>query len=458
MKIVLTHGYFLQEDAKEQEIMRPYPPLGLLYITGYLRDKEIACEVFDSTFETNETWKAFMLKNKPDIVLFYTNLMTKINVLKLNSWLKSINPNCVSVIGGPDVTYNLENYLQQQFDYSIIGEGEQTAHELIRSLSLNEEVNAISGLAYLNNGKLIQTAPRIKLKEMGDLPLPARDAIPLEKYLNVWKKHHGKSTANISTQRGCPYTCKWCSTAVYGQSYRRRPAALVVEEIQLLQSNYGVEALWFVDDVFTISHKWLSSLHSEMIQKNVKIDFEIITRAERLNEGILKMLKEMGCFRIWIGAESGSQRIIDAMDRRVSVEDVREKIKLTQQYGIEAGTFIMIGYPGETQDDIFETVNHLKLAPPDQFTITLAYPIKGTGLYEEIAEDIVETPEWTTSTDRDINFKRSYDFEYYKHAVRYVTNSFHGYNQTKKGNRLKSNLHKVKAKVSLNRMKKISKC
>ena len=226
----------------------------------------------------------------------------------------------------------------------------------------------------------------------------------------------------------------------------------------MLIREYKPDALWFVDDVFTISHKWLSSLHSEMIQKNVKIDFEIITRAERLNEGILKMLKEMGCFRIWIGAESGSQRIIDAMDRRVSVEDVREKIKLTQQYGIEAGTFIMIGYPGETQDDIFETVNHLKLAPPDQFTITLAYPIKGTGLYEEIAEDLIETPEWTTSTDRDINFKRNYDFEYYKHAVRYVTNSFHGYNQTKKGNRLKSILHKVKAKVSLKRMKKISKC
>ncbi|MDG2331309.1 MAG: radical SAM protein [Flavobacteriales bacterium] len=458
MKIVLTHGYFLQEDEKEREIMRPYPPLGLLYIAGYLRDKDIACEVFDATFETHETWKAFMLKNKPDIVLFYTNLMTKINVLKLNTWLKSILPNCVSVIGGPDVTYNLENYLQQQFDYSIIGEGEQTAHELIQSLSLNEKVDAISGLAYLKNGKLIQTDSRIKLKEMGELPLPARNAIPLEKYLSVWKKFHGKATANISTQRGCPYTCKWCSTAVYGQSYRRRPAKLVVDEIQLLQENYGVEALWFVDDVFTISHKWLASLHDEMNNRNIQIDFEIITRAERLNEEVLKMLKEMGCFRIWIGAESGSQRIIDAMDRRVSVKDVREKIKLTQQHGIEAGTFIMIGYPGETQEDIFETVNHLKLAPPDQFTITLAYPIKGTGLYDQIAEDIIEAPEWTTSTDRDINFKRSYDFEYYKHAIRYVTNSFHGYNQTKKGNRLKSNLHKIKAIVSLNRMKKISKC
>ena len=458
MKIVLTHGYFLQEDEKEREIMRPYPPLGLLYIAGYLRDKDIACEVFDATFETHETWKAFMLKNKPDIVLFYTNLMTKINVLKLNTWLKSILPNCVSVIGGPDVTYNLENYLQQQFDYSIIGEGEQTAHELIQSLSLNEKVDAISGLAYLKNGKVIQTASRIKLKEMGELPLPARNAIPFEKYLHVWKKFHGKATANISTQRGCPYTCKWCSTAVYGQSYRRRPAKLVVDEILLLQENYGVEALWFVDDVFTISHKWLASLYDEMNNRNIQIDFEIITRAERLNEEVLKMLKEMGCFRIWIGAESGSQRIIDAMDRRVSVKDVREKIKLTQQHGIEAGTFIMIGYPGETQEDIFETVNHLKLAPPDQFTITLAYPIKGTGLYDEIAEDIIEAPEWTTSTDRDINFKRSYDFEYYKHAIRYVTNSFHGYNQTKKGNRLKSNLHNIKAKVSLNRMKKLSKC
>lgn len=458
MNVVLTHGYFIQEDAKEQQIMRPYPPLGLLYITGYLREKNVPCEVFDSTFESSETWQKFMFEFKPNVVMFYTNLMTKINVLKLNAWLKSNFPQCVSIIGGPDVTYNLENYLQQQFDYAIIGEGEQTAYELIKVLSTPSKIKNISGLAYLKNGELIKTEPRIKLKEMGDLPLPARDAIPLEKYLSVWKEFHGKATANISTQRGCPYTCKWCSTAVYGQSYRRRPAKLVVDEIQLLQENYGVEALWFVDDVFTISHKWLTSLHNEMTSRNVKIDFEIITRAERLNEEILKMLKEMGCFRIWIGAESGSQRIIDAMDRRVSIEDVREKIKLTQHQGMEAGTFIMIGYPGETQEDIFKTVTHLKIAPPDQFTITLAYPIKGTGLYEQIKDDIIQSPEWTTSTDRDIDFKRSYEIEYYKHAIRYVTNSFHGFNQNKKGKTLKSKLHKVKAKVSLYRMKKLSKC
>lgn len=457
MKVVLTHGYFLEEDAIEQSIMRPYPPLGILYIQSYLKENGINTAVFDSTFETRENWKNHMLQQQPEAVLFYTNLMTKVNLIQLNKWLKENLPNVTSVIGGPDVTYNLDNYLSYGFDFCVIGEGEQTSLELIESLIGGTKPDQVDGIAFLENGVTVQTPSRKKLKDLTELPVPARGDIPFHKYLDVWKKHHGKATANISTQRGCPYTCKWCSTAVYGQSYRRRPAKQVVEEIKELQDNYGVEALWFVDDVFTVSHKWIGSLYEEFKKESINTEFEIITRAERLNEEVVRMLKEMGCFRIWIGAESGSQRIVDAMDRRVSVDDVRNKINLTQQYGIEAGTFIMVGYPEETQEDILETVEHLKQATPDQFTITLAYPIKGTDLYAEIEDRITQAPDWASSTDRDIDFTRTYNREYYKHAIRYITNSYNGFKQGKEGNALKSKVHMAKARVSLQMMNRLRK-
>ena len=174
--------------------------------------------------------------------------------------------------------------------------------------------------------------------------------------------------------------------------------------------------------MFTVSHKWLKEFHDEVIKEKLDFSYEIITRADRLDEEAIKLLKATGCFRIWIGAESGSQKIIDAMDRRVDVVQVREMIKLTRSYGIEAGTFIMLGYPGETIDDINETIQHLKASDPDYYTITIAYPIKGTELYQEIENDITTNFEWSQSTDRDIDFKRTYSKKYYEYAVRLVYN------------------------------------
>ena len=159
-----------------------------------------------------------------------------------------------------------------------------------------------------------------------------------------------------------------------------------------------------------------------MKKRGIKIPFECITRAERMNEGALKQLKSAGCFRIWIGAESGSQRIIDLMKRQVDINKVRDMMQMTQQFGIEAGTFIMVGYPTETKEDIDLTIEYLKAANPDSFTITVAYPIKGTGLYAQIEKDIIVQPDWASSTDRDIDFKRTYDRKFYDYAVRKIVN------------------------------------
>lgn len=446
MKIVLTHGYFLHEDEKELEIMRPYPTLGLLYVNAYLKQNGKSVVVLDSTFITKKEWFDILEKEQPTILAFYTNLMTKLNVVMLVKEIKARLPNLKLIVGGPDVTYNLNNYLSAGFDFAIIGEGEQTMLELCEAIENGASVNEIQGIAFQENTETIQTKARTKIKELKTLPFPDRDAIPIEKYLEVWKTHHGMRTLNISTQRGCPYTCKWCSTAVYGQSYRRNTPEQVVAEILEMKEKYAVEALWFVDDVFTVSHKWLKELHAEFEKNGLTIPFECITRAERLNDNVLKQLKDMGCFRIWIGAESGSQRIIDKMDRKVTLESVQTMMNRTQELGMEAGTFIMVGYPGEEHEDIVATMEHIKKCNPSYLTITQAYPIKGTAMYNEIKGDIFSDLNWETSTDRDIKFKLPYSDKYYKSAIQYLVNGWHA---NKKG----SLKHSIKSKVAYGLMK-----
>lgn len=446
MSILLTHAYYLSSDVKERQIMKPYPPLGLLYVSGYLLSKGIANEVFDSTFYSQAQQLDFILGKKPEVIAIYTNLMTKIEVVRLIGILKTDQYGFPKIIlGGPDVTYNVENYLNAGADFLVIGEGEETTCELYSAIQNHTDFNSIDGIAFRKNGTIIQTAARTKFRELDELPLPNRDAIPNEKYLQTWKQNHGESSMTISTQRGCPYTCKWCSTAVYGQSYRRRPAHQVAAEMKMLKEKYNPDAIWFVDDVFTISHKWLTTFHEEVIKQKAQIRFECITRAERLNEEILQLLKEAGCFRIWIGAESGSQKIIDRMDRRVDVNHVKKMIQQTNALGIETGTFIMVGYPGETEADIDQTIQYLKEANPSQYTITVAYPIKGTSLYAEIENDITVQPNWQTSTDRQIDFKRNYPRKYYDYAVKKVVNEVESFREFQKGNTLKAIRFKTKS-------------
>jgi radical SAM superfamily enzyme YgiQ (UPF0313 family) len=448
MSILLTHTYYLFEDAKEQSIMRPYAPLGLLYISSYLNEHNVENHVYDSTFYSKEEQLNFIKEKQPKVVAIYTNLMTKINVVSLVEILKTEASYGFPkiILGGPDITYNCENYLNTGADFLIIGEGEQTTLELYQAIINEEDVSEITGIAYFENGELKKTPPRVKMKSLKELPLPNRAAIPVEKYLEAWKTHHGKSSMTVSTQRGCPYTCKWCSTAVYGQSYRRRPADLVAEELKMLKETYNPDGIWFVDDVFTVSHKWIEKFHEEVIKQDAIIPFECITRAERLNDHVLQLLKEAGCFRIWIGAESGSQKIIDAMDRRVDVDVVKTAIQKTNALGIESGTFIMVGYPGEDEQDINETIDYLKAANPTHFTITVAYPIKGTSLYNEIEDKITVQPEWNTSTDRDIDFTRTYSRKFYDFAVRRIVNEVN-YNKELLKGKDRSLLTSVKLKT-----------
>ena len=357
--------------------MKPYVPLGILYLAAYLEQRGTAVEVFDTTFASRPALERRLLDARPDVVGVYTNLMTKISVLAIVRFIRS-RPELAHtrvVLGGPEVTHHVDRFLEHGADVIVIGEGEETTHALVgawREGGPNAPLGDIPGLAFRDGvtRETVRTAPRGLLKSLDELPMPKREAVDLQPYLDAWRTRHGSNAVSVSTMRGCPYSCRWCSRAVYGESYRRRSANLVADEIQLIVDRYHPDSLWFVDDVFTINHSWLAALTDELARRNLRVPYECITRADRLNERAVGLLQQSGCFRVWIGAESGSQKILDAMDRRVTVEQVRDMIQLAKKHGIETGTFIMLGYPGETEADIEATIEHLKAADPDQFTIT----------------------------------------------------------------------------------------
>lgn len=440
--------------------MKPYVPLGILCISAYLEEHGYDNNVFDSTFSSFEKLKQQLLAQRPDVIGIYTNLMTKLNVLRIIRFVKEQKELAHSkiILGGPEVRNHVSNFLASRANVLVLGEGEQTMHELVQFFDKKSDktLKEVSGIAFLNeNQEAIKTVPRANIRNIEELPFPNRKKVNLQLYFDAWKSKHGESAISVSTMRGCPYTCKWCSRAVYGQTYRRRSAIQVVEELATIKKDYSVDTIWFVDDVFTINHKWLRQFSDELQKQQLKIRYECISRSDRMNEEVIQLLKESGCFRIWIGAESGSQKVIDAMDRRVEVSQVRDMIQLSKKYGIQAGTFVMVGYPGETDEDVQLTLEHLKRSDPDQYTITIAYPIKGTPLYEEVEHDFIEQLPWETSTDRQIDFKRTYSRKYYDYAVRWIYNEMTLHRSKSNGNfnLSKAAVYKIKSFASRSFMK-----
>ncbi len=439
MSVILTHAYYLAEDPREQRIMKPYVPLGILSIAAFLKQHGVQNEVIDTTFSDFQSHCTQIATLAPRVIGIYTNLMTRPNVIRLIRFIKSDSrlKNTSVILGGPEVRYSAENLLEAGADFIVNGEGEQTMLELsVHLLQGTGMLDQIHGIAFRKSGITITTPEREKLKNPDELPMPARNKVDMQRYFSTWKEHHGYSAISVSTMRGCPYTCRWCSRAVYGQSYRRRSPATVVAELKEIKNNYNADIIWFVDDVFTISHKWLREFRDALNAEGLMIRYECITRADRMNDEVIALLKDTGCFRVWIGAESGSQRIIDAMDRRVVVSQVREMIVKSRKAGLETGTFIMVGYPGETETDLVDTLEHLRASEPDHFTITVTYPIKGTPLYDETKPVFISEPDWETGTDRDIQFRRTYSPDYYKFAIRWINNSMAAY-------KLRNNPHAI---------------
>lgn len=421
MDILLTHGYFLDEDPHERLVMKPYPPLGILYLSSYLKAQGFDVAVFDSTFASIEAFGAYVARERPPVVGLYTNLMTKFNVLRMIAICKAHGARVV--LGGPEPPYYAAEYLARGADLIVKGEGELTLAELLPHLARRglNELDAVSGIVYRrDDGALIETPPRPLIPDLSAHPWPDREAIDIPRYMQTWKTHHGQSSVSVIHARGCPYTCTWCSHSVYGNTHRRRTPTDAADELLWIKERYNPDLIWYADDVFTINHRWLFEYHEALKGRGVRIPFECISRADRLNEQVVAALAEMGCFRLWNGSESGSQRVLDAMKRKVEVADVQAKTHLLQRHGIQTGMFIMLGYEGEEIRDLEETVEHLKRANPDLFLTTVAYPIKGTPYYAEVESRLLSDRAWEARSDRDLTVAGRRSRRFYRFATRWM--------------------------------------
>jgi radical SAM superfamily enzyme YgiQ (UPF0313 family) len=303
----------------------------------------------------------------------------------------------------------------------VLGEGEVTLQELLPVLrrGIDDEMKSIEGIAFRTpSGDICTTAPRAQIPNIDAQPWPARECVNIDRYLQTWRNAHGKGSVSIITARGCPYRCRWCSHQVFGMTHRRRKPELVVDEVEHLLKRYSPEMIWVADDVFTINHGWLRTYAAEMKRRALRIPFECISRADRLNEQAADMLAELGCFRLWIGSESGSQRVLDAMERGVKVEQVQSAVKMCRSRGIQTGMFLMWGYEGEELEDIEATISHVKNTNPDVFFTTLAYPIKGTGYFAKVKDRVINTKPWADTSDRESTVSGRRPREFYDTADR----------------------------------------
>jgi radical SAM superfamily enzyme YgiQ (UPF0313 family) len=415
MRLLLTHGYFLEDDPKEQRIMKPYAPLGILYLSSHLRTRGFQVDIYDSTFGSRAELFSIIDAGPPAAIGIYGNLMTRGNVLAIAEHARAAG--WLVIAGGPEPSNYADQFLSSGADLVISGEAERTLENLMTVSFDRNAWSGIKGLAFRDRSAgIIHTGPADLIQNLDLQPWPDREKVDIPKYLDTWRTHHGQASISVITARGCPYKCNWCSHSVYGHTHRRRKPELVVDEIEWLLDRYHPEMLWIADDVFTIHHGWLAAFAADVRRRNIRVPFECITRADRLDERSAGLLGELGCARVWIGSESGSQAILDAMQRGVTVEQVQHAVALCKRNGIATGMFLMWGYEGECIDDIEATIEHVKACRPDVFFTTVSYPIKGTPYFERVSDKLVNLKPWRETTDREFAIRGRHSRNFYSHA------------------------------------------
>lgn len=408
--------------------MQPYAPLGTLYAAAALRRNGFSVIAFDSILEAPSTRFVEMLTtHRPNIVAVYEddfNFLSKMCLSRMRevAWeiAKAARAVCaVTIVHGSDSTDNPALFLQNGFDYVLCGEAEETLVQLCDSILHAQEAPEIDGLVKLDHyGQPVRSSQKLsKNPGWSELSLPARDLIDMEPYRAAWLAAHGYFSANMVSSRGCPYRCNWCAKPISGNIFHLRPAAAVAEEMRLLKMEVGVDHIWFGDDVFALNHHWVEEFAAEVTKRNAAVPFKIQSRADLMNEQTVRHLKIAGCVEVWMGVESGSQTILDAMDKGLSLSSVIAARGLLKDTGIRACYFLQFGYPGETWAELQETIAFVRKTRPDDIGISFSYPLPGTVFYERVQSELGQKRNWIDSDDLCIMFRAAYKTDFYR-AVR----------------------------------------
>ena len=427
MNVLLTHSNHVFHDDKQRRKMEPYPPLQTLLAAAVLRRAGLAVDVCDVALDPPErALKEAIRKAAPCLVVVCEddfNFLTKMCLSRnraLAFWTAQLahEHKCPCAVHGSDATDRVDEYLQAGFDYVLIGEVEETLRELASGTSPER----IAGLAFRdpNTGKTRRTGMRTLQAKLDELPMPAWDLISLDAYRELWLKHHGIFSMNLVSSRGCPFRCNWCAKPIWGNNYHVRSAVQVAKEMLHLKIHYGTDHIWFADDIFALSARWTEEFADAVVQMGAQIPFKMQSRCDLMTRKSVADLKRAGCSTVWMGAESGSQRILDAMEKGTTVEQIYQARANLLNNGIRTGLFLQFGYPGECWNDIESTIRMVENLKPDDVGISVTYPLPGTKLHQLVASGLGNKTNWTESGDLSMMFNGAFSTELYRalaHAI-----------------------------------------
>jgi len=418
--ILLTHSNHLFYDRKQVQKMQPYPPLQTQLAAAVLREAGLDVALFDSTLNApEEGFEAALQRHSPRLVVVCEddfNFLTKMCLLRnreLAFWMAAAarDRGIRCAVHGSDAADHLQAFLDAGFDYVLIGEVETTLLELAHGARAEQ----IAGLAYSGaGGRARFTPPRPSRKNLDELPMPAWDMIDADQYRAAWIEAHGYFSLNLVSSRGCPYRCNWCAKPVHGSNYRVRSAQLVAEEMLAVKQMHQPDHLWFADDIFALSAKWTTEFAAAVERLDVRTSFKMQSRCDLMTRDTADALSRAGCSEVWMGAESGSQGVLDSMDKGIRVEQTYAARENLRRCGVRACFFLQFGYPGETWQDIQATIRMVRDLRPDDIGVSVSYPLPRTKFYENVAGQLGVKANWSDSADVSMMFQGAYSTEFYR--------------------------------------------
>lgn len=403
----------------------PYPPLGTLYAASAARARGYDVALADSMLAESPLHILSALKrHRPKVLVIYDDdfsYLTKMCLTTMRHAAFTMSElaaaeGCIVVVHGSDAADHVEAYLDHKAQFVLCGEAEETLVELLDCLFRSQgSFEEIPGLAFREDGTMRRTAPRKPLQQLDTLPFPAWDLVDIEAYRDMWVRSHGYFSLNMVTTRGCPFHCNWCAKPIYGQVYNTRSPANVVEEMLMLKRRFRPDHLWFCDDIFGLKPGWVEAFSDEVHAREAVIPFKCLARVDLLLRGnTIDALQSAGCKTVWVGAESGAQSILDAMEKGTTVEQIYEATRRLKAAGIRVGFFLQYGYPGETHADIDATLRMLHDCLPDEIGVSVSYPLPGTKFYERVKAQLDEKRNWIDSADLDTLYRGTYSPEFYR--------------------------------------------
>ena len=437
-RVLFTHGHLLRFDRKQNAIGKPYPPLGTITAAAYLRARGHDVALFDPMLDDDISgFEASLRRVAPQLVVIYDdvfNWFTKMCLGRMREAALAMTQKARAagarvIISGHDAADAPDVYLAAGADYVIVGEGELTLGELVARLDAAPgeapaKVDDIPGLVWKQLGMQRKSGPRALLKNLDELPLPAWDLVDVDRYRAFWKRRHGYFSLNVVTTRGCPYLCNWCAKPVYGNTYHTRTPESVVAEIRLLRERYAPDHLWFCDDIFGLKARWLLPFADQISAAGLTMPFLCQTRADLMTEENVAALRRAGCAEAWMGVESGSQAVLDAMDKGITIAQVRAAVPRLRAAGVRVGFFLQFGYPEEGWRDIELTRQLIRDLAPDEIGISVSYPLPGTRFHERVRTALGEKRNWRESDDLDPLFPGLFSRDFYRTLSRTVHAEF----------------------------------